>query len=74
MTMTNGDCARQLSQSLKLRTLKPHQFVLWATARMGSVERECFERTWRNGGHNQTGYLSRMGYTPARQLAQQAEV
>lgn len=62
MTMTNSDCAHRLAHSAKLRNMRPHEFVLWAVRQMGGIERGCFERTWRNGGYTQAGYLARMGY------------
>jgi len=62
MTMTNSDCAHRTVKSAKLQAMKPTEFVLWATKQMGSAERGCFERTWRNGGFTQVGYLARMGY------------
>ena len=61
MTMTNSDCAQALASSARLRALPPHQIVLWATTRMGGVDRAIFEATWRNGGFTAAGYLARMG-------------
>ena len=63
MTMSNADCARALANSQRLRAMPPHRFVLWATAKMGSVQRALFEATWRNGDFTVAGYLARMGYS-----------
>lgn len=66
MTMTNRECATRLAKQPRLQGMTSTQFVLWALKQMGSVERGCFERTWRNGGYTQSGYLVRMGYSTKR--------